>query len=140
MSTYHINEATFDVPDGWPDQSINIFPSSRDVPTEFSLVVSRDEPQEGEQLDDYVARQLKQLYEQLPDLRVLRRDELPVDGETALEAEFTWRADAGTMRQRQVYIVRDGKALTLTATALERFYAKYETVLDDLVSSFSFRR
>jgi hypothetical protein len=140
MGTYQINEGAFELPDGWPDQTVNIFSTSREAPAEFSLVISRDEEQEGEGLRDYVARQHKALYEQLPRLRMLRRGDVVLDGRPALDVEFTWESDAGLMRQRQVYVAHDGTILTLTATAREALYAKYEAALDDIAASFKFRR
>jgi hypothetical protein len=138
MSTYRINEATFELPDGWPDQTINIFPNSREDTAQCSLVMSRDQTQAGETLVDYVARQHKLLYEQLPQLHMLRRDDSTVDGLAAMEAEFTWQSETGLMRQRQVYLVRDGKALTLTATSLDRDFSHYASVVDDIIASFHF--
>jgi hypothetical protein len=140
MGTYQINEGAFELPDGWPDQTVNIFTTSREAPAEFSLVISRDEELEGEELRDYVARQHKTLYEQLPRLRMLRRGEAVLDGQPAVDVEFTWESDAGVMRQRQLYVAHDGAILTLTATAREAFYTKYETAVDDLTASFKFRQ
>jgi hypothetical protein len=141
VRAYEIDEATIQLPDEWADQSVNILASSREMPAEFSLVINRDGMEDGEELSDYVARQEKSLRQELPGLSVTRRGDLPIDGRPAVDLELRWTADTGPVRQRQICVAHEpGKVLTLTATAKEPYYAKYQATLDDIVARMRFRR
>jgi hypothetical protein len=144
-----MDEARFELPGGWQDQTVHIFavPASAgegmgDGPqgAEFSLVIHRDTPQPGEDLAAYVERQLANVKATLPGVRILREGELTVGGLAAREAELRWEAEgAGLLRQRQVYVRRQGRVLTMTGTAPERLYAKHAGAMDALLASLRFQ-
>jgi hypothetical protein len=140
MSTYHINEGTFDVPAEWPDQTLNIFPSDDSGASECNLVISRDPVMDGEDVAGYVERQLKEMGKALPRLRLLGNEELELDGEPARRVEVSWLGEQGSLRQSQVCAVREGRALVLTLTVPERLYLKHSGKLDEVLESFRFRR
>ncbi len=139
MSRYYINEASFDVPDEWPDQSINVFPSSRESSSEFSFVVSRDETKPGEDLYSYVDRQQEELLAQLPGFNLIHCVKTKLSGIDGVDTEFSWVSGGKQMHQRQICVVFGGRALVLTATAQEHHYQKYIQVLNQITDSFKFR-
>ena len=134
MGVYQANEASFEVPNEWQDQSVNLFTSSKMVPSEFSLVITRDDPQDGEDLTSYVERQLNQLSKQLLQFNLIYQGETIVDNLQAWEIEFTWTAESGLMYQHQVYLLCK-RALVMTATSPERLAKDCEAVFSKIVST-----
>jgi hypothetical protein len=67
-------DADFEIPDTWQDQSINIFklPAVGGV-KEASFVISRDPSQGDAVFADYVARQLENAEGQLPGFKLINR-------------------------------------------------------------------
>lgn len=140
MSLYHINEGTFELPDDWSDRSMNIFTPDESENPEWNIVVSRDKLDEDENLNAYLEKQLAEMPKALPRFRLQSDEETTVDGFPARKIISTWIGDAGTVRQKQIALVKDGKSLVFTFTVLERLHLKYENVLDDFVQTFAFRR
>ncbi|MDQ2746658.1 MAG: DUF1795 domain-containing protein [Acidobacteriota bacterium] len=139
MSLYHINEGTFDLPDEWMDRSMNIFtPDASDTP-EWNIVVSRDKLDEGETLEDYLEKQLEEMPKALPRFQLKSNEEITVDDYPARKVISTWIGEKGTLRQKQIVLVKDGKSLVFTFTVLERLNNKYENVLDNFIESFQVR-
>ena len=145
---YQMDEARFELPAGWQDQSVHIFavPAAGDggmgaapSASEFSLVIHRDTPPPDEDLAAYVTRQVANVRATLPGVRVLREGELTVGGLAAREAEFRWEAEVGLLHQRQVYVRRQGRVLTITGTAPERLWAKHAGAMDALLASLRFQ-
>ena len=138
MSTYRINEGSFELPDGYVDQTLNVFPNSSAVPADFSVVVSRDTPLVGENLQAYFERQMKQLPSSLPGLKVLRRGELTLGGQRAMEVEYTWVSKGMKMHQRQATLLVGGTVLNVTASALDNSYQKFDAQFREILNSFRF--
>lgn len=138
MGTYHINEGSFELPEGYVDQTLNVFPNSTSVPADFSVVMSRDLPLANENLQMYFERQMKQLPDSLPGLKVLRRGSLTLGGRQAMEVEYTWVSKGTKMRQRQVCVFAGGQALNLTATALDPAFPKFADEFEGILKSFEF--
>ncbi len=139
MSLYHINEGVLDLPDNWSDRTMNIFTPDESENPEWNIVVSRDKLGAGETLSDYLDKQLAEMPNALPRFRLQSDEEKTIDGTPAREVVSTWIGDGGTVRQKQVVMVKDGKSLVFTFTVLERLYSNYSKVLDDFLKSFVFR-
>lgn len=138
MGTYRINEGSLELPEGYVDQTLNVFPNSSAVPADFSVVVSRDAPLAGESLQAYFERQMKQLPNSLPGLKVLRRGEMTVGGRPAMEVEYTWVSKGMKMHQRQATLMVGGRVLNVTASALDNSFQKFAAQFDDILNSFQF--
>ena len=138
MTPYSINEGRFLVPDAWKDQSLTLFSSPADAPAEFSFVVSREAVPPGTASSAYARRQMAQLPGSLPGFELLRESSALVDSLPALEAEFLWQSDKGRMHQWQVYVVRNGVALTLTATAPQEALTRHRPDVRRLLDTFKF--
>jgi hypothetical protein len=140
MPKYQINEGIFDLPEGWVDQTINVFPNSPSSPAEFSVVITRDNPFAGESLKDYFERQIKQLPGSLPGLKILRRGELTVGGKEALDLEYNWIGKGKKMHIRQVSLMIDKTIVNVTATAVAPYFPKYVSQFDEVLASFKFTK
>ena len=139
MSLYHINEGTFDLPDDWSDRSMNIFTPDASEKPEWNIVISRDTLKEGENLDDYLSVQLEEMPKALPRFRVISQEDIRVNDFPGKKVVATWIGEGGTIRQKQIVLVRNAKSLVFTFTVLERLHLQYENVLDEFVETFKLR-
>ena len=139
MSLYHINEGTIELPDEWIDRTMNVFTPDTSENPEWNIVVSRDKLDEGETLGDYLDKQLAEMPKALPRFRVQSNEEITVNDYPARKVVSTWIGEKGTLRQKQIVFVRDGKSLVFTFTVLERLNHKYDSVLDKFIKSFNVR-
>jgi hypothetical protein len=133
-----MNEASFDIPEGFRDNTVHVLVEGDEIPSSFSLVINRDRLSEREELVEFVERQIERLSESLSELRIIDRAQRPVASAIALEVEFAWSAEQGLMCQRQVFIPQDGAVLILTATTLDAFTEAQRNKLDALLESFAF--
>ncbi len=138
MPNYLINEGNFDLPDGWIDQTINVFPNSPSSPADFSVVITRDNPFANETLQGYFERQIKQLPDALPGFKELRRGSLTVGEQEAVDIEYTWIGKGKKMHIRQVCVIVKNSILNITATAVAPHFPKYSPQFDDILVSFKF--
>jgi len=137
--TYQTNEATFDTPEEWKDQTVNIFSVGTKPPHPLSVVVSRERLKDGQELTDYAEAQIKQYEEKLKDFRLLSKRQVMAGESPALEAEFTWTSAKGPMHQRQAFIPRDRRVLLITVTAPVKIADAHQEQVDRLLASFRFR-
>jgi hypothetical protein len=140
VHNYFIDQGTISVPEAWLDESVNILSHPGGTPCECSLVISRGRLDEGEELEDFVSRQMNVLGESLSALEIVRREDVILDGERAKETEFSWVGEGVRFRQRQVCAVRQSHVLVLTATVSEDLYGKHWKTLDEIIFSFRFTR
>lgn len=118
---------------------MNIFTPDETENPEWNIVVSRDKLSAGETLSDYLDKQLAEMPQALPRFRLQSDEETTIDGVRAREVVSTWIGDGGTVRQKQVVMVKDGKSLVFTFTVLDRLYSNHSKVLDEFLQSFVFR-
>ncbi len=140
MPLYKFNEGSFFLPEGWKDLSVHIFTNAGASPGEFNVVMNREDARADEDVNSYAARQLKVLEANLNGFLLLEQRPAAIGGRHTIRANFTWRSENGMMRQHQYYFYSNQLALTLTATALEVNFDRYEKQLASLVESFSLLR
>lgn len=139
MSMYTTNEATFELPAQWADQSLNIFVvGGAEPPMHLSFVISRDTLGPGVELVDHVEKQLSDISKKLRKFRILGKRQVEVAGRPALEAEFTWAADQSPMHQRQQYVKAGQKVLVFTATAPVKISDEHGEQIEALLASVTF--
>ncbi|HKX29238.1 MAG TPA: DUF1795 domain-containing protein [Blastocatellia bacterium] len=136
MRTYQIDEASFQLPEGWNDQSVNVFSPPGDLPGDFSLVISRDRLADGQEFGSYVESQLGELSNILARYRLIRRSDGTVGGLRAINAEFTWHSEEQTLAQRQTYVAAGPQVLIMTATAVDKITRDYHLLIDRILSTF----
>lgn len=135
MATYTIDEGTFDVPAEWVDKSINVFTFGSSLPLALSVVVTREQVAPEKDLAAYAEERLDDVAQQVKDFKIVEQREIEVAGQVALEAEFTWRSEAGLMYQRQTYVRARNKVLVFTATARRELRDSQRAQMDALLSS-----
>lgn len=139
MLPYHINEAELDLPDEWSDKSVNIFSSGASAKAPLTLVISRDEMKEGQELADFADEKLAELSPQLSQFKLIDKRQVEVAGDVALDAEFTWRSNQGLMHQRQTYVCLGRRVLVFTATAPRELREQHRREVDAVLASLKFR-
>ncbi|MEP7124241.1 MAG: DcrB-related protein [Byssovorax sp.] len=141
MSTYHANEFTLDLPEGMHDKSVQIFALANQGPSDLSIVVAREKPNQGEAMPAFANRTLTALSEQLPVLTVLSKEAVQLDGQPAIRTDYTWSSSQGKMFQRQVvtHAVAHDQMLIVTATCRDAMSPEAEAVFAAFLAKFRFR-
>lgn len=140
MSSYHINEGSFDLPDAWADRTLHIFSETEAPDPAWNIVISRDKAPDGESLSGYVTRQLGEMSKALQNLKVIQNEEIVVDGAPAREIISTWLGERGVVRQRQVALMWRNRTVVFTLTVTDYLYERHAAVLDELLKGFRLRR
>lgn len=143
MNVFHANEFLAVLPQGLKDKTVNVFSLTDDGPSELGIVIARDKLGKGEELDAYVARQLQAVAQRLPVYRLLKREDIKVDGQPAMSMDCTWQGPEGKMFQRQVILVAKpaGVVLAISATTRgDRFEAKWEAMFNEFLTNFRLRQ
>ena len=122
---YVCNVATFDLPDDLVDRTVNMLMSHDGV--SVSYVITRDQLLEGERLEGFVSRQLKDLSRQVSKFKETSRSEvrLGVAERVALglqiDASFKQQGREIFQRQAVVQLPGGSRVLILTASAFRPF-------------------
>lgn len=139
MSVYRMNEASFELPSAWRDQSVNIFVvGGPEPPMHLSVVISRESLRPGVEIVDHVEKQLADIGKKLRGFRVLGKRQIDVAGRVALEAEFTWVSEQTPMHQRQQYIQNGLRLLVVTATAPIKIADEHNEQIDNMLATLHF--
>ena len=136
---YHINEGSFRIPDQAQDRSVNMLLLNHG-PGGLTLVVTRDRLQEGEQLDGFLARQLRTLASQVKQFRQQEPMTLSAGSAQlpALRIASSFKQNNATVHQLQTAILTGGGAvLVLTLTCAAPLTAEQAEYAQQLLDSFT---
>jgi len=136
MPLYRMNEGTFDMPETWHDRSVHVFTAGSGPPYEMSFVIAKDEMKNTTDLSEFAEQRLDQIESQLKQFTLIEKRQIELGGVLALEAEFRWRSEHGTMHQRQVFFPMGKKVLVITATAPLEIKPHQREQIDALLTSF----
>jgi hypothetical protein len=141
MPTFQANEFSASLPEGLKDKTVNIFSLTDEGPSDLGVVVARERPAQGEQLDGYVERQLKLLQERLPLFRIMAKVAIELDRQPAVQVDYTWQSGETQMFQRQVtvYAAKAGVMLIVSATCKGFLDLKWEAMFGELLADFHLR-
>lgn len=122
---YHINEGSFNLPEGLQDNSMNMLLTGSSG-LGLSLIISRDRLEAGESFGAFIDRQLKSLTQQVKALRIHERHEHkppPKEEMTMLEMAFEFQQNGQMLYQRQrSWLLPDQKrVLVLTGASVAPF-------------------
>ena len=138
---YLTNEASLELPNDLTDRSVNML-MSRDGAS-VSYVITRDRLLEGEDLQQFIQRQLKDLSRQVSKFKELAREEA-VFGQGAQRRSGTqiqscFKQHGNEVFQRQALVLLDDgvRVLIVTATALRKFIASEETDWLHMLASYA---
>ncbi|MFK3974355.1 DcrB-related protein [Pseudomonas sp. NPDC087358] len=138
MTPYRIQEADFQVPATWQDQSINIFklPAVGDA-KEASFIISRDSSQGDVSFAEYVAEQLRSAERQLPGFELIQTWHFVLNGCAASLLDYSWQREGRELMLRQVYVEQKPTVLILTLTTTRNDLIYHEAAWKQVVHSFS---
>lgn len=138
MTTFQAHEFSAGLPQGLKDKTVNIFSLTDEGPSDFSLVVARDQKIEGETFVAYVARQLALLQQRLPLFRAIRKSDMELGRQAAVQIDYTWQSGETQMFQRQVIVFAPAASvmLLITATCKERLEPRWEAMFSEFLSHF----
>lgn len=136
---YHINEGSFHIPDGAQDRSVNMLVLNHG-PGGLTLVVTRDQLQEGEQLDGFLARQLRTLASQVKGFRQQEAVPLAVGAARlpALRVATSFKQNQASVHQLQTAIMLDAASvLVMTLSCAAPLTAEQMAYAQQLLDSFT---
>lgn len=136
MATYHVEEMTFEVPDGWIDRSIQLF--SRPEGS-ISYNITRDDPK-GQDVGPYVAKQLKALGPKLPRFLLIGQRSRAVGTLQGYEARLQWAPQGPLFYQHQVYVPYYGAVIIFTVTGPKSLAAQCDAHLEKSIANIKFRK
>jgi hypothetical protein len=136
MATYHVDEMSFAVPDGWIDRSVHLFSRPEGA---ISFNITRDDLK-GEAIGPYVARQLKALAPKLPRFLVIGQRSRTVGTLQGYEARMQWAPQGSLFYQHQVYAPYYGTALIFTVTGPKQLAAQCDAHLEKSIANIKFRK
>mgnify|MGYP000910981467 CR=1 FL=1 len=138
MSQYHLHEGLLHVPEGWRDQTMNVFRlpggnSNKDA----AIILTRDYETTLDTATDYASAQQEAVQKSFPGYKQISTSELEIDGCPAAVVDYQWRSNGSALlRQRQLYVRHQSAMLTLTGSAMADEFARIDDVWQQLLSSF----
>lgn len=141
MPNYRTNDARFDVPDTWLDQTIVAF---RLPPapggTDASFVVTRDPSKGDKPFGSYAEEQAAACRKALPGFQLIRSDALAVNDRAAWWLEFSWKKDAQPLQLRQIMFDCGYHAMICTLTCSPRDIGFHDGPWQGVMASMGFDR
>ncbi len=145
MSVCLIDNFTLAIPDGWADRSMITWvappkPSYKVLP---NLLCAKGELQNGEDLDKFVNRQLKELMGRVKNFDLISRQQTKFGGVPAVELSFTMRPQGVMLQQKQLFFQTDLNSpivQTVVLTAARENFEELTPVFEEILNSVSWKR
>ena len=138
MSSYRLYEGSIEIPDGWKDQTMNafMFPEPNGKGAKASIVVSRDYETKSDNIGHYADLQLVEAAKKLPKYKLIRRNEIQISGQSAMQVDYTWATpERVEIRQRQAFLKYKDYFLMLTLTVPVNDFSKYEAMWSETLKT-----
>jgi hypothetical protein len=139
MSTYVTNEAQFDVPDGWEDQTITAFASPGDAPR-LGLVITKQPIPEGETADQVIDKHLVNAARKLRRLEMRDRQKRVVGGLPGWDVRFVFSHEGVSIYQRQVFAAYGQQVWVVTVSGVAARTDAVDQALEKMLGTLKFRR
>ncbi|MFG1174161.1 DcrB-related protein [Erwiniaceae bacterium CAU 1747] len=112
---YQINEGTFVAPEGWRDESINVFicPDNSGI----NLTITRAAISMGIPPEETYQDTLKEFSANLPGYKEIGRHALMLGNAPAYQLEYQWKSPEGMMHQLVVMLVMEDLLVSFTFTS-----------------------
>ncbi|EYF08795.1 Hypothetical protein CAP_2656 [Chondromyces apiculatus DSM 436] len=139
MSIYYMNEAAFDLPEGFVDRTVNYLEGRSPQGTPVALLVQREPFPEGKTLRQATTAHVNDAKKRLRAYTVLFEREVQVSEVPAIDLGVRWRDEKGMVYTRQVHLVLD-RTHTIVAGETpfeEREYC--DTYVDHVLASLRLR-
>jgi hypothetical protein len=137
---YQMHEGSITLPAGFQDRTVNMFIQGNAIPASLSISVSRDTMLTGENLDVYVARQVKLITAQLRGYTII--DQSPVAFSSTqplpgIQIKAHYLKDGKPIHQRQAAIeVGPERVLVFSTTSQNPFTTEQDENWQNLLNSF----
>lgn len=138
MKTYHIQEGTFEIPDGFADRTINSFVLGAPGKSQFNFSISRDDPYPNESIEDYVIRQAEILKKNIKGYKLLYQHACLLGGKSeGIEIYGSWREGQQMIYQRQAAFFSAEKYIIIfSATSAKEFNEQTDKYWQEWLASF----
>jgi len=137
MSAYRIHEGGVVIPEGWCDQTMNVFRlAEAGGGKDAALLITRDRDTPLTEVAEYAEAQQEAFKHQFPGYRALSRQDAELDGLPAIVLDYKWRSQNVTLRQRQAMVRLDEAMLIFTLSARASEFDRHVAAWDSLLASF----
>jgi hypothetical protein len=136
---YHINEASFELPDDARDQSVNTLRTGKDGEPGVKLTVQRDTLGDHD-LAGFVARHTKAQSQRLRQLLLLGQRDTIVATLPAIEVRLQWQDEAGTAYEHAIFVAYYGSVVVLTASSPLKSSKECIALLSSVITTLRWRR
>lgn len=131
-----MNEGVLELPDGWHDETVNVFVHPEDGCG--SLVVTRGRLSAGEAVESYVKTQLDRMKRSLRGFELLDRRPIQMIGMLGGMLHSRWTSDGGPVEQLMVHVPTGSSGLlVLTGTSPAPMSARVRQALLASIMTFS---
>lgn len=136
---YEVDELSFEVPEGFIDETVNMFIPGSPAMKNASIVVTR-EPRKDGTLGQQAASILKTVQAKAPALKVLGHREREVNSVPAYEVRAHTVANQLPMYQRQIYLSWYGTLLTFIVSTPRGSSRECDAILEQLATSLRLKK
>ncbi|HBE9082310.1 MULTISPECIES: DcrB-related protein [Serratia] len=112
---YQMNEGTFVAPEGWRDESVNVFicPDESGI----NLTITRAAISKGIPPEETYEDTLKEFEAHLPGYKEVERKPIMLNDEPAYQLEYHWKSPEGPMHQLVVMYAKRNQLVNFTFTS-----------------------
>ncbi|MBS0959131.1 DcrB-related protein [Acetobacter thailandicus] len=136
---YHIQEASFDLPAGFVDQSINVLTITPENGEPFSLMITRRVLIDSETLPAYIARTIINTETEENFFKFLWKRFYTIQERPCFILATLIGNEKHPSEQRRIYIQNNMQVLTFIATVQKKFSEAQLNALNNLSKSFQFK-
>jgi hypothetical protein len=136
---YDVDELSFEVPEGYVDESVNVFLSPAAAGHDVNVVVTR-EPRTGDPLARQVASILQTARGKVPALKILGHRECALGTVPGYEARAHGMSNKKPIYQRQIYAAWYDTLVCFTVTAGRAQSAHCESIVEQVKGSLRLRK
>ena len=143
MTPYFIDEGSIQLPEGFHDRSTHIFVLGEPDTSTLNFNISRDKVRPGEDLPQYVTRQIGMMKSKLPGYTLQTRQAAQLGSNPAIEGEqieAMQKQKGQPFYQRQAaFMIDDSRVLVFSATSGRKLDNAFETCWQQWLGSFVLR-
>jgi hypothetical protein len=135
----NIGEGCLEVPEGWHNQSVNIFTAQSPGTPGVSITINRDRLPFQTSLDEYIQEQSGKLSRQLKGYKLIDECSVEIDGRPGHQFEFSWQTDdAGPIHQVLMCLANGEALLNLAASSGGSMNETQAAAVKRILHSFRF--
>lgn len=127
-------------PGDWVDRSIVALsmapdPSRKVLP---NVLVTKDFPEDLGTAQEHADKTLVLLAKQMRHFELISSGKTCIDGVDGVELLYTWTGNEGSLKQRQIFVVCDGKVFSIVNTALSDDFEEVDEIFQQMLKSITF--